>query len=109
VPDDGETVGASMRTPPKLPPSTASPTSALKLGRQEVERFLAHVVEDRASSALDAMDASGRPSALGSDERHAMASFIAFQMVRALPAFGDTGVGPLGALWDRAPLPSVPS
>lgn len=70
------------------------------------------MVEDPASSALDAIDAidaSGRPSALGSDERHAMASFIAFQMVRALPAFGDTGVGPLGALWDRAPLPSVPS
>ena len=34
LPYDGETVGASMRTPPKLPPSTASTTSALKMGRQ---------------------------------------------------------------------------
>ncbi|HUF96600.1 MAG TPA: hypothetical protein VMM60_00630 [Ilumatobacter sp.] len=76
---------------------------------KEVERFLAHVVEDPASSAPDAIDASGWPPALGNDERHAMASFIAFQMVRALPAFGDTGVGHMGALWDRAPLPSVPS
>ena len=49
---------------------------------KDVERFLAQVVEGPASSALAAIDASGRPPAPGSDERHAIASFIAFQMVR---------------------------
>lgn len=49
---------------------------------KEVERFLAQAVEGPAASAFESIDVTGRPPVLGSDERQAIAAFIAFQMVR---------------------------